>query len=84
MQGWRARSDGFLLQDIVTAGVGEASEKRDEPAAGEAVSPTARSLASQGLAQHGRGQSTVAGTAGRRDTLLGWGTRCSVLVGEVA
>lgn len=84
MWGWRALSDGFLLQDIVTAGVGEASEKRDEPAAGEAVSLTALRLASQGLAQHGWGQSTVAGTAGGRDMLLGWGMYCSVLVGEVA
>ncbi|NXP37112.1 CHD6 protein, partial [Leiothrix lutea] len=40
-------SDHFLLQDIVAVGVGEASEKRDEPAAGEAMSPAVWSMASQ-------------------------------------
>lgn len=59
-----ALSHGFLLQDIVATGVGEASEKRDEPAAGEAVSPAAWCRASQGW--HG--------TAGAlRQALLGWG-----------
>lgn len=72
MWGWRAFSDGFLLQDIMAAGVGEAGEKQDEPAAGEAVSPAAWRVASQGLAQH-RGRRCWAG-----------GTCCSVLVGEVS
>ncbi|NXJ83732.1 CHD6 protein, partial [Trogon melanurus] len=38
-----ALSHGFLLQDIVAAGVGEASEKRDEPAAAQDGSDSDRS-----------------------------------------
>lgn len=36
----------------MAAGLGEASEKRDEPAAGEAMSPAVWSTASLGLGWH--------------------------------
>lgn len=84
LRGWRALSDGFLLQDVVAAGVGEASEKRDEPAAGEAVSPAVRRVVSQGLAWHRRSQSAEAGAAGRGGHALGLGGRAALLGGEVA
>lgn len=67
-QGLQRRSgevpaDGFFLQDVVAAGVGEAGEKRDEPSAGEAVSPTAWHVAAWGLTQESLSQSTGTGAA---------------------
>jgi len=69
VQGWGALSDGFLLQDVVAAGVGEAGEKRDEAAAGEAVSPAAWRLP--------RGRcGTAAGLGGRAAGLGGRAAGC--------
>lgn len=44
----------------MAAGVGEAGEKRDEPSAGEPVSPTAWHVAAWGLARESLRQSTGA------------------------
>lgn len=69
-------SDGFFLQDIVAAGAGEAGEKRDEPSAGEAESPTACHSAARGLAQEGQSNDMGLLMAGR-----GWDMQ-AVLMAE--
>lgn len=73
VRGWRALSDGFLLQDVMAAGVVEASEKRDEPVAGEAVSPAARPVASRGWYGTAGAGALRQALLGGRDALMGWG-----------
>lgn len=72
-------ADGFFLQDMVAAGVGEAGEKRDEPSAGEPVSPTAWHVAAWGLARESLSQSTGAARVRRG---LGLGMCWPVVVDE--